>query len=461
MAHQTSVLRALSLIIYNFSFYFLYLILFSFLVITPLDLILQASDHHRKADIFVIVLGYAVTVVIITFIYAARLYIHRSVLASIPKGWVPVEKGDVPDEVRDVIAQDLGRSAAIAWEARPRVEHFKEGIRKSAHQQQPSPSMYTPNDDVSQDVNPNPATVTLHPATRPLHQLWAHIQHPGWSPPIPLPSTLDAPATPDPLLRPNLNYETVIAELPALIEAKALTLLSQTSSSSHGDGDGHEHEGVNPAMAAPLLQRPEAMTLREYLGRLVELGVLDSDAVTVTNHPDDGVDEGEDVLTSFLHRWEAARFGPRPVTAAEFKTLMRAFAGVLRAMRGVPAEELLERGFGDDDEDDEEEGVTDYEEDEDQQQGEEQPQEGSDEPEESEGNIDSDAPRGTSVSSDAAERDPQSQRELRNSGTTKSTWSRKFRRRSVSSGSTTFSSSSSVSSMDSEKEAEEEEEEKE
>lgn len=311
-------------IVYNSSYYLLYLILFASLVVTPIDLIQQAGLSRRSYDILVIALSYVVTILVVAFIYATRLYINRSVLASIPKSWIPIEKGDVPRDVRQMIVESLGRSAAIAYDARPRVPPVapvQQSGLPGREDMRPSKEKAAPDGAVAVNI----------PQRKPV---WGEIEHPGWS----------SPTSPD---LPNLQYETVVLELPNLIEAKALTLAPP-------DPDSHADPPVLDPDAVALLQRPESMGLREYLMHLTDLAVLAP--LPATNE--------------FLARYEAARFSARPLSNEQFRTLMHLFAEVLRNMHPLsPA--VLER----------------YEDG------------GSSSHASSESDIDNDAPRGTSPSS--------------------------------------------------------------
>ncbi|KAK3304631.1 uncharacterized protein B0T15DRAFT_249104 [Chaetomium strumarium] len=326
-------------IVYNFLYYFLYLILFAFIVVTPIDVILQAVRSRRNYDILVITVCYVATILVVAFIYATRLYISRSVLASIPKQWIPIEKGDVPRDVRRMIVEGLGRSAAIAYEARPRVPLVHLGQEsqsgsggnrqetRNSGARQPSPS------DFKKSTAPDEGAsvgIVQHKA------VWGEIEHPGWS----------SPTSPD---LPDLQYDTVVQELPNLIEAKALTLAPPDP----------ESRAVPPELdpdAIALLQRPESMGLREYLMHLTDLAVLAPLPTTA----------------EFLARYEAARFSARPLSNEQFRNLMHLFAEILRNMHPLSPTALASYVDG-----------------------------ASSSRESSYSDIDNDAPRGTSSSSSA------------------------------------------------------------
>ena len=105
-------------------------------------------------------------------------------------------------------------------------------------------------------------------------------------------------------------YSAVFTEFPTLIEAKALTLAPTETSPT-------DATPTPSADVVVLLQRPLSMSLRDYISHLSSLGVL---TLTPT-------------VSSFLARYEAARFSTRPISNADFRLLMHLFAEVLRAMR--------------------------------------------------------------------------------------------------------------------------------
>ncbi|KXX79963.1 Defect at low temperature protein 1 [Madurella mycetomatis] len=335
------------LIIYNLLYYFLYLILLAFLIVTPIDLIQQAVPRRRNYDILIIALSYIVTVLVVGFTYAFRLYTNRSVLASIPKPWIPIDKGDVPRGVREMIAEALGRSAAIAYEARPRVHPIipiqqpaAEGGGASATSTTPPAWLARPKKSHDRDGDEGIAiNIAAH------KPVWGEIEHPGWA----------SPTSPD---LPDLHYDAVVLELPHLIEAKALTLAPP-------DLESHVEPPLLDPDAVALLQRPECMGLREYLAHLTDLTVLAPLPVT----------------SEFLVKYEAARFSARPLSNEQFRTLMHLFAEVLRNMHPLTRAALAR--YNDDDGEDDDGGGSFS----------------SSGLGLSESDIDNDAPRGTSSSS--------------------------------------------------------------
>ncbi|KAK5661394.1 hypothetical protein OQA88_11293 [Cercophora sp. LCS_1] len=303
-------------IVYNLLYYFLYLVLLLCVLVTPADLIQQAVQHNERYNILVIALCYLVTILLVSFIYATRLYINRSVLASIPKGWIPIDKDDVPRDVRHMIVESLSKSAAVAYEARPRLpivvpvpEAREDGDREEEKRGRRAAWFAKLTRGEKKAEADEGVAIEL-----PQHRaVWGEIQHPGWASPI----------APD---LPNLQYDTVISELPNLIEAKALTL-APPDPMSHAEPPLLEPEAVG------LLQRLDNMGLREYLAHLTELSVLAPLPTT-----------GE-----FLTVYERARFCNRAVSGDQFRNLMHLFADILRNMHPLSPAVLARYGDGDDD----------------------------------------------------------------------------------------------------------------
>ncbi|KAK0634504.1 hypothetical protein B0T17DRAFT_611503 [Bombardia bombarda] len=342
-------------ILYNLIYYLLYLVLLAFLLVTPGDLLRQAVERRQSYNILVISITYLVTILLVAFIYATRLYLGRSVLASIPKQSIPiVDKGDVRADVREMIVAGLSRSAAIAFEARPR-----------------SGGQGHNNDD--------DGIVVVEIPQQPAAAVWGNIEHPGWASPL----SADLP---------NLQYDTVISELPNLIEAKALTLAPVSAVGDPEASGGQQQQPMLDPEAVGLLQRLDVMGLREYLGHLAALAVLVPDQ----EEEEEEGGSSKAVVADFIARYEYARYSARPISEADFRELMHLFAEVLRSMQPL-SEEVLERfaadGGADDDDDDDDESYDDgdgYSSRSRRDDGR-QPL--------SESDIDNDAPRGTSPSS--------------------------------------------------------------
>ncbi|KAK3345047.1 hypothetical protein B0H65DRAFT_465346 [Neurospora tetraspora] len=353
--------------LYKLVYYFIYLVLLAFLIVSPIDLIRQAIITKQNYSILIVALCYLVTILIIVFIYATRLYYNKAVLDSIPKSWVPIEKGDVLRDVRQLIVAGLSRSAAIAYEARPRLplpsplaapgaphptsqrqemerndnegqdgepqqEHSgwiataaKEASKEAADRFTGKRSRWKPkvrrgiSADTIEGRESEHNSTTTRPsghdepvsinivAPRGGPHIWGEIEHPGWA----------SPTSPD---LANVQYDAVISELPNLIEAKAITLAPPDRTSEGGGGEG-EAGRMDPPLLDPdavaLLQRHESMGLREYLTSLTELGVV----------------APSEALSEFIKLYERARYSTRPVSIDEFRRLMHVFAEVLRGMR--------------------------------------------------------------------------------------------------------------------------------
>jgi hypothetical protein len=254
------------------SLFFLFLVCFCLILLTPADAIYQCWVTNRLTDIFFIAGAYVITFILAILIYVTRLYTNRTALAGIPKAWIPIEKEDVNKSVRRMVMEGLARSAVISYQARPR-DTSDEGDRFLNHK------------DLLVDSD---------------HPPWGSVEHPGWS----------SPASPD---LPNLPYRTVIQELPNLIEAKAVSIAPADEAFSNA-ADPFPDTRVVEA-----LQRPASMGLRQYIRHLTNLGVITS--------PDLGVD--------FLALYERARFSSHQLHEAEFRDLMHLFAEILRGITSL------------------------------------------------------------------------------------------------------------------------------
>lgn len=263
-------------IFYSTTFTVLSLLLATLLLITPADKIRQAFRNRKIYNVFIVAGAYLLTLLIAIFLYASRLFNNRSVLASIPRPWSPVENGDVKKRMRRLIAEGLKKSAIIAYQARP---------RDLSNEQRPEESAHGAGDNL-------PATNSV--------PVWGIISHPGWS----------SPSSPD---LPNLHYEPVIHELGHLIEAKAVSL---APAESIPPTPTEVEPSPRDSLAIELLQRPATMGLRDYIWHLTSLGMI---------HPSSLGDD-------FLYIYEKARFSNRPLDEVEFRALMHIFAAILRGM---------------------------------------------------------------------------------------------------------------------------------
>jgi hypothetical protein len=290
-------------IFYTTFFTILNIVLLALLLITPADAIRQALNNDQLYNVFVIAGCYLLTVLLAILIYASRLYTNKSVLQGIPKTWIPIEKGEVSKSVRKMIEAGLRRSAAIAWDSRPRIAPQPTTIVNEPDARDVVVRMAEAEPDTAKkgkkrdrillqkqiiDTDKDEHTVAIPPHL----PVWGDIAHNGWS----------SPTSPD---LPNLQYTTVILELPHLIEARAVSMAPSDPEST-----------TNPPMphlrAVDLLQRPAAMGLRDYIGHLTSIGALTSPT------------------TDFLEGYEQARFAPQPLSEPEFRHLMAQFADLLR-----------------------------------------------------------------------------------------------------------------------------------
>jgi hypothetical protein len=289
----------LSRIAYNSIYGVLCLILTALLLIVPGDFVRQAlTTTHQIINLIVIAIVYVLTILIVLFVYAARLYVTRTVLASIPKQSVPIEKGDVKKEVRDMIVASIGRSAAIAWEARPKVlAPAGAGASTEANANHPHPEEGRKSLQLFRFKPRSSGEDGMGISLPFLQPVWGEIEHHGWS----------SPGSPD---LPNVHYATVLSELPNLIEAKAVA-------QAPADQEPASNTPVLDGDAVMLLQRSPSMTMRAYITHLIDLDILS----TSQN------------LVQFLDLYERVRFSGRPMSNSTFRKLMHLFAEVLRAMR--------------------------------------------------------------------------------------------------------------------------------
>ncbi|OIW27234.1 hypothetical protein CONLIGDRAFT_419096 [Coniochaeta ligniaria NRRL 30616] len=285
---------------YNSIYLILYIILAALILALLADIIRQAIIRKQTFNILVIAITYVVTILVLAFIYAIRLYINRSVLASIPKSYLPIEKGDLKKHVRKMIVASLSRSAAIAYAARPRVApNFPMQLLGPDGEKAELGQAHKERRSIPPFKLKKTATVEdeMGISLPPCKPVWGEIEHPGWG----------SPTLPD---LPDLQYASVISELPNLIEAKAITL-APPDPESQSDPPMLDPEAVS------LLQRTEEMALRDYLTHLIDLGVLEASQTT----------------TDFIAKYEYARFSTRPLPNIRFRELMHLFAEILRSMK--------------------------------------------------------------------------------------------------------------------------------
>ncbi|KAJ9635210.1 hypothetical protein H2199_008696 [Coniosporium tulheliwenetii] len=283
---------------YSSTYTVFFVILLFLLTATPADIIYQSirSRNPQLYNIFIVAGVHLLTAVLAIFIYASRIYTNRTVLAGIPKSYIPVEPGEVgknrptgriTEQRRE--RDDSTITAAAARPSRPR-----------SNRKEPYPP--------SRPRDRDPDLSTRSP--------WGPIAHPGWS----------SPSSPD---WPDVHFWTILPELPHLIEARAVALAPPDPAFAFGDlgigiaGLGGQ-EAAAPAVPVPdarvvaALQRPPTMGLREYLGRLAGLGLVD-----------------EVLGARFLKLYEYARFSTQPLTEGEFGELLGLHSEILNGMTGL------------------------------------------------------------------------------------------------------------------------------
>ncbi|KAK8213786.1 hypothetical protein IWZ01DRAFT_216529 [Phyllosticta capitalensis] len=270
----------------------LFLILSVLICVSPGDLVYQAVRNHSYPNAFVVGGVFLLTLIIVGFVYSSRIYTNKTVLAAIPKSYIPVESGEVGKNVRRMIVKGFERSALIAWDSRPRDLRSEE--LSDAGERISSP------DHSSTRKKDKPEDATVIPIN-PLSPPWGHIAHPGWSSP-----------SADNL--PNLQFHTVVAELPNLIEAKAVSLAPPDPAFAFPNLP--EGQVIPDARIVALLQRPSAMSLRDYVAHLAAFGLV--------NPPHIGA--------AFLARYEHARFSTDALGETQFEELMNLFAQLLSGM---------------------------------------------------------------------------------------------------------------------------------
>lgn len=266
------------------------------------------------------------------------------------------------EKVRRVIRRGLGRSAGVAWLARPRVQQCGQGTnalclaeeieerREHAKDERPKLAQRVLRkllrkkamDKEKQGRNKEElsgtaaalakASLGLNPPAFP-HVLrinaqgeekdtedlglaiWGRISHPGWS----SPTSKDLP---------NLHYHPVIVELPHLVEAKVVALSGPTAEN------------------LVMLTRPISAGLREYLNLLVQVGCLDPDVSpldAVGVEKEEEIDGEEKVhWRSWLVDYEYARFSSEAVTEEQFTDLLAGFAKLLRSLKGVDGQTAVD-----------------------------------------------------------------------------------------------------------------------
>ncbi|POS75393.1 sucrase/ferredoxin domain-containing protein [Diaporthe helianthi] len=322
-----SALHIIFRVIYDSFYVFLSLIVLLLLLVTPADNVRLALQNGQELHVLTTVACLSATLLFVVLLYFARLWVNRTALANIPKPWIPIGRGEVKKSVRKMIVAGLSRSAAIAYESKPRVAPARPPTAMT------DPEQGEEDDDRRADGKGRKSTLGLFRLkkaptvedkmgiTLPPHRaVWGEIEHYGWS----SPNSFDLP---------NLQYSTVISELPNLIEAKALTLAPPAP----GLNDTAGPPVLDPEATA-LLQRPDNLALRQYLTQLAELGVLAPSRTTA----------------DFLSAYEYARYSTRPISSAHFRELMHLFAELLRSMQPLDPAVLValdDDGYSEDESD--------------------------------------------------------------------------------------------------------------
>lgn len=289
---------------YSTTYTTILLLLLIILAVTPGDTIYQSIRSRELQKLFVIGGVYLLTFLIVLLIYSTRIYTNRTVLSAIPKPYVPVEDGEVGKGVRRMIAKELKKSAIIAWDSRPRDLRSEEEVKDDEGASRPNTADSKKSKKKKGDHHSIESTILPVSAKNPP---WGHVSHPGWA----SPSSADLP---------EIQYWSVVCELPNLIEAKAVSLAPPDPAIEDADLQYPDNTPPLPdAQIVTLLQRPRTMGLRDYLSRLAEFGLLNPPTLGPT----------------FLAQYEYARFSTASLTEAEFRSIMSIFADILNGMTEV------------------------------------------------------------------------------------------------------------------------------
>jgi hypothetical protein len=302
---------------YSTTYTTLLIITILLLAISPTDTIYQSFKANELQKVFVIGGVYLLTCLIVLLIYSTRIYTNRTVLAAIPKGYVPIEEGEVGKAVRRMIVKHLKRSAVIAWDSRPRdVRGELDAVDEEKGEESRPNTAESKKDKEKAHKNkghhhaPDATIIAVSAHSPP----WGHVSHPGWA----------TPSSPD---LPNLQYWNVVCELPNLIEAKAVSLAPPDPAVEEIASQYPDNAPPLPdAQIVTLLQRPRATGLREYLARLAEFGLLNPPSLGPT----------------FLAQYEYARFSTASLTETQFRDIMAIFAEILNGMTELNPEVIEE-----------------------------------------------------------------------------------------------------------------------
>ncbi|EAT85968.2 hypothetical protein SNOG_06137 [Parastagonospora nodorum SN15] len=249
---------------YSTTYTTILILLLLILAVAPADTIYQSVKSKELQKLFVIGGVYFLTFSIVLLIYSTRIYTNRY--------------GEVGKGVRRMIAKELRRSAIVAWDSRPRDLRREEEGRNGEGTSRPNTAekekdkgkahKKKKSDDHGMETTILPVTTDNPP--------WGYVSHPGWA----------SPSSPD---LPNLQYWSVICELPNLIEAKAVSLAPP-----------------DPAVEDAALQYPDNA----------------APSPRRANH----------LGATFLAQYEYARFSTASLTEPEFRNIMAVFADILNGM---------------------------------------------------------------------------------------------------------------------------------
>lgn len=270
------------------------------LAATPGDLIYQSIRNDYLPSIFIIGGVTLVTALLALLVYSTRLYTNRSVLAAIPKNFLPIDHGEVGRTVRRLIVREWHRSALVAWDSRPR--DTRNELSNDEDDSRPGTAERVQRATRRRSHIHNATVIPINPKSPP----WGPIGHAGWS----------SPASDD---IPDLQFSTVILELPNLIEAKAVSLAPPDPTVGGG-------LPTPDARVVALLQRLPGMGMREYLAQLGSLGLINPPALG----------------PRFIQQYEYARFSTIALTETQFRQLMALFADILAGMTELDADLVLD-----------------------------------------------------------------------------------------------------------------------
>ncbi|KAI6817707.1 hypothetical protein KC332_g3127 [Hortaea werneckii] len=289
-------------IFYSTTYTILYIITLCLLAITPTSIIFTAVDSEAYQYVFMVGGTYLLIAILAIFIYTSRLYTNRSTLAGVGKPYIPIEKGELGRKVRKMIVAQFERSAMVTWEAKPR--DIKEEIlaAEGAGSLRPVDKVYGGSDGYIVG-----RILEVDPSDPP----WGRIAHAGWL----------GPSWEEGDKHAAIQCADVIAELPHIIEARAVSLCPPDILPT-AEGE----ETVADPAVLDLLRRPATMGLREYLTQISYLGLSPS----------------PETAQNFLNRYERVRFCGQPVTEREFKELMLVFSELLSGMNELRPEIVAE-----------------------------------------------------------------------------------------------------------------------